>query len=687
MPKRSPPSRERAAITMREAQRWQTIAQVSDTLIWTTNAHSPFLSLTGFISFASVTTPHPQADDWLLIAHPADRDQIRELFRSLRLTPQPFDITVRLRHADGDFRVMRVRGAPVLTPAGRVREWVGTARDCTDEVFGQRIAAFQLAIQRSLAALVDEDTVLEQIAGRLRDLFTDAHVTLTVVDLSTRRLRLRVATDRAAPSLDAIIASPIEEQASPCASAFITSELTGASDLTGETRWPAFRAAALAHGARAAWATPIHATTAGRLGALMVTLATPRALAPLEHQAIAAAAQLTTLTIEALCRRELATSARDASVRHAARFQAALAAMTDGVVIYDANGAIQEVNRGFLAMLDVPPDISLPDLSTFLRDVSVRREDGSLHPDPTSWSRRLLAGEVFDGDHAQLIHTHYPDGRDRVYSVTGAPIRDSASVITGAVTVTRDVTALRQMEETQERFFAMVGHELRAPLQPILLASQRIQRLAGQTEQPDLGARLARLSDDIVRYALHMNRLVADLLSYRGITMGRFTVALAPCDIASITRQAVLTMAQSFKREIHLIGVEAPIIARADQERLWQLITNLTRNACVHAATARAITVAIDRGERALHLRVTDDGPGIDPAALPHLFEHFYQAPSAARRDGLGLGLAIAQSIAQAHGGKITVRSALGRGTTFTLHLPIQPVALADTPKELAQNG
>jgi two-component system CheB/CheR fusion protein len=122
---------------------------------------------------------------------------------------------------------------------------------------------------------------------------------------------------------------------------------------------------------------------------------------------------------------------------------------------------------------------------------------------------------------------------------------------------------------------------------------------------------------------------------------------------------------------VELAVAEEPLVVSGDAARLSQVVLNLLTNAAKHAPVSPRVEVRLRREEGAALLEVQDYGPGIPAAALPHLFDRFYQAARRTAQDGLGVGLFITRELVRAHGGAIEVRSTEGEGATFTVRLPL----------------
>ncbi len=220
----------------------------------------------------------------------------------------------------------------------------------------------------------------------------------------------------------------------------------------------------------------------------------------------------------------------------------------------------------------------------------------------------------------------------------------------------------------------MLGHELRNPLAPIVTATSLI-RLRGHASERELGI--------LERQSKHLVRLVDDLLDVSRIASGKLTLHTERLEIADVAAQALESASKALEDKQLRVEVAAPatgLVVEGDRERLVQVITNVLVNAAKFTPAGRSVKVTASRAGRLVCLEIRDEGEGIEPEALPRIFAPFTQGPQASdRRDGgLGLGLAIARSLVEAHGGSIEAAS-LGRdrGTTITIRLPLAEDVLA----------
>ena len=236
----------------------------------------------------------------------------------------------------------------------------------------------------------------------------------------------------------------------------------------------------------------------------------------------------------------------------------------------------------------------------------------------------------------------------------------------------RDLLAkLEDAVRQRERFLAMLGHELRNPIgairNAVQLADGRITR-AGTRE---------RSIDIIERQSRILIRLVDDLLDVSRVTSGKVALLQEPVDLDAIARQVV----EAHTPTLRAGGVELRFEQRgprvtvdADRARLEQVLTNLLTNAAKYTPAGGRVTVAVEREDGHAIVRVEDTGIGIDADDLRRIFDPFAQSEASLERSrgGLGIGLTLARSLAELHGGTLDAASeGPGRGSTFTLRLPV----------------
>ncbi|MEJ6022641.1 sensor histidine kinase [Ramlibacter sp. PS4R-6] len=245
----------------------------------------------------------------------------------------------------------------------------------------------------------------------------------------------------------------------------------------------------------------------------------------------------------------------------------------------------------------------------------------------------------------------------------------------GEVRALRDELQRLQAESRgKDEFLAMVAHELRAPLGAILGWVHLLARRGGEEEfQTGL---------EVIEQAVAVQgKLIEDLLVMSRMASDRMALELAPVDLRGVIDAAVdavrpVAAARSMRLRKVVDTNVGPV--RGDATRLRQVLSNLVNNAVKFTPERGWIEVSLQRTGGWAQVEVADNGAGIAPGFLPHVFDRFRQDPATAgQHDGLGLGLAIARHIVEMHGGEIEARSGgEGRGATFTVRLP-----LADSPR------
>jgi len=247
----------------------------------------------------------------------------------------------------------------------------------------------------------------------------------------------------------------------------------------------------------------------------------------------------------------------------------------------------------------------------------------------------------------------------------------TAEEVAVRVAAALDNAALYKSEQEAVRvrddFLSIASHELRTPLTPLRLQTQVLRRLLAQGSASPREKVLSSL-DTLDRQTDRLSRLVSDLLDVSRITVGKLTLHREPVDLADVAREVVDRYAPSSRSPISLQARGAP--GNWDRGRLEQVATNLLANA-IKYGEGKPIDVVVDRTDRQALLVVRDRGIGIAPPDAQRIFNRFERASSATSYGGLGLGLYIAQQIATAHGGEISVDSAPGQGATFTVALPL----------------
>ena len=229
---------------------------------------------------------------------------------------------------------------------------------------------------------------------------------------------------------------------------------------------------------------------------------------------------------------------------------------------------------------------------------------------------------------------------------------------------------LRHTQEEHERFVAMVAHEMRGPLNPIINYAQLAKR-PGITQES-----INNYTDIIVEHAYRLNRLVDDLQTATRLSTGQFTLRRERCDVAAAASELIDNFTATVRdRHFSLVRPDGPIYAEVDRDRVMQALRNLIDNAVKYSADQGAVEVGVWQDVERVYIRVRDYGAGIPEEEMQRIFEAFTRLEKEANVSGSGLGLYITRGIVAAHGGELTVRNGSGservRGAIFTIALPL----------------
>jgi signal transduction histidine kinase len=231
----------------------------------------------------------------------------------------------------------------------------------------------------------------------------------------------------------------------------------------------------------------------------------------------------------------------------------------------------------------------------------------------------------------------------------------------------RTVEELHSLSALRADFVSLVSHELRSPLAAVIGAARTLQVRWRELRADQRESFLALIGDETTRLAA----LIGDVLDTSRIDAGTFSFRFSDVDVAALVRDMVATAAYG-QDEVPIVMEAAPEMAvvRGDPERLRQIFGNLIDNAVKYSPVGGPVEVRVSQSNGEVTVAVRDRGPGIKAADQQVIFEKFGRVTAGNSKPGSGLGLYIARSIAETHGGTIAVSSAPGRGATFTVTLP-----------------
>ena len=354
------------------------------------------------------------------------------------------------------------------------------------------------------------------------------------------------------------------------------------------------------------------------------------------------------------------------------RLGLALSAARLGAWEYDLRARVLNASAQCKANHGFAPDVDMQLETHILPAVDPEYRDGL---------RATIARAIeTEGAFEIEVPHRWPDGSDHWIVIAGKVVDPTCMV-----GVSRDITqrrqaeiALRQSEERlreadrlKDEFLAVVAHELRGPIAPVLTAIRLLQ-LKGSADPG-----LQKLRDTILRQTLQLAKVVDDLLEIGRMTAGKLRLETSRVELGAIVRQAVETAAPAIDLARHTLTThipDAPVHLEADASRLIQAVSNLLNNAAKYSREGGRIEVTVTSDDRQAIVRVGDEGIGIAPEMLERIFERFVQAGNSTdrARGGLGIGLSLVKAVVELHGGTVHAASdGPGTGSTFTMRLPL----------------
>jgi two-component system phosphate regulon sensor histidine kinase PhoR len=337
--------------------------------------------------------------------------------------------------------------------------------------------------------------------------------------------------------------------------------------------------------------------------------------------------------------------------------EAVLGSMVEGVVALDQDQRVIRMNPAGAELLGTDPDTAVgrtiqevvrnPELQSVVAEAL--REEGTVEGDVT------LPGQQ----------------EERSMRVRATTLRDADGKATGTLLVLQDVTRLRRLQQIRRDFVANVSHELRTPITAIKGFAETLLEEGG--DEPE---QRRRFLDIIARQANRLESIFEDLLSLsraeRLSERGAMELTMEPLE--PVLESAVELVRRAAGDRGVAVEVDCPpdLTARINAALLEQAVFNLVDNAVRYSPEGASVQVTARPSDGEVVISVRDTGPGIASEHLPRIFERFYRADRGRDRSsgGTGLGLAIVKHVAQSHGGRVSVESTPGQGSTFTIHLP-----------------
>jgi two-component system phosphate regulon sensor histidine kinase PhoR len=337
-----------------------------------------------------------------------------------------------------------------------------------------------------------------------------------------------------------------------------------------------------------------------------------------------------------------------------------LANMVEGVMVVDQKHVVRLVNDELLNLFQLKQSPLGRTVLESLREARVE----------------MIVGETIQRGEARqqevTLETTSLDQPTRHFDISVVPIRTKQEEVTGAVVVFHDITRIKQLEVLRQEFVSNVSHELRTPLAIFRGYLETLQ------DNPDLPRdELQRILETLQRHSDRLHALVEDLLTLTRLESRHIKTEFATLRMDAFFKQIVRDWSHRKRMgevEIKLeLDGDLPAVD-ADAIRLEQVMLNLLDNAAAYSNPPRQVVLFGGVRNGKLEVRVSDNGIGIPPGDLPHIFDRFYRVDKARSRTsgGTGLGLSIVKQILQTHGGTVHAESEIGKGTTIVMRLPLR---------------
>jgi two-component system phosphate regulon sensor histidine kinase PhoR len=337
--------------------------------------------------------------------------------------------------------------------------------------------------------------------------------------------------------------------------------------------------------------------------------------------------------------------------------QAVLSSMVEGVFAVDMDERIISVNHAGAKLLGVEPEQVH---GRSIQEVVRNKELQDLVARAIHGDKPVEGDMVLRNDSECFLQAH------------GTKLHDAHDKAIGAVIVLNDVTRLHRLETVRRDFVANVSHELKTPITSIKGFVETL--LDGAMKNPDDAERFLKI---VARQTDRLNAIVEDILSLSRIEdqTEKAKIELAKSNVKEMLESAIgVCELQARAKDIQIeLDCDETIAARLNAPLMEQAVINLVDNAIKYSDTGKTVGVQASLTDRELLIRVRDQGCGIDREHQLRIFERFYRVDKARSRKlgGTGLGLAIVKHIVLVHGGNIAVDSSPGKGTMFTIHVPI----------------
>jgi len=337
-----------------------------------------------------------------------------------------------------------------------------------------------------------------------------------------------------------------------------------------------------------------------------------------------------------------------------------LANMVEGVMVVDQRHIVRLVNQELLNLFQMSQSPVGRTVLESLREARVEM---------------IIRETIQRGEPRQqevMLESNGLGKPPRHFDISVVPIRTRKDEVQGAVVVFHDITRIKQLEVVRQEFVANVSHELRTPL---AIFRGYLETLEDNPGLPPEDRQ--RILETMERHSNRLNALVEDLLVLTRLEARQENAEFSTIRIDALFRQLVRDWGNRSQSGPVEIVIETPDdlpSVDADALRLEQVMFNLLENSVAYSNPPRRVVLSASVSDGTMEIRVADNGIGIPPADLPHIFERFYRVDKARARSsgGTGLGLAIVKHIIHSHRGTVHAESEFGKGTAIVIRLPLR---------------
>jgi len=624
-------------------QRFRTAVSIGNSLIWTNNAEGRMEGdQPGWENFTGQTREEYQGYGWARAVHPEDAQPTIDAWEQAVAEKRRFVFEHRIRRADGEWRLCSIRAVPVLGDEGKIIEWLGVHTDITE----------RRRIEEALRAS-------EQRATRIIQSIADGFITMDL------EWRITYLSPRGAEIL-----APLQKTTA---------------NVLGQVFWQEFPDTV-------GTIFEVNFQHAMR-DKISVQFESP--FLPLERwfdvRAYPSQSGLSVYFLDVTERKQA-----DEAVRASEEFKRSIIVSSpDCIKVLDLQGRLLSLEAGH-DLLGVTDFTALAGTSWI---------DLWLDPRDRAAAVGAVAAAVAGGTGKFVGFFRNLRGEDKWWEVTVTPIRGPDGQTIRLLGVSRDVTErhaledalvaradqLAQADRSKDEFLAMLAHELRNPLAPLRTAAALLKT---DNASDDDRAQAQRI---ISRQIENMGLMLDDLLDVSRITEGKIELRRKPVPLEGILTAAVSLVrgtCSAHKQDLSLSLPDEPVYLNADATRLEQVFGNLLGNACKYSGDGCHISLSAERVPDSeppeVAVTVRDDGAGIEPELLPHIFDLFVQASRTLDRShgGLGIGLTLVHRLVKLHGGSVEAHSeGHGHGAEFVVHLPILTEAPPPEPLPAAPSA